>query len=568
MARLVVALGAVFVSAAGVAANPSLRTNVNVVTRHCDVLVAGGSLASLAAAIAAANTSADLAVCFTDITDWPGGQLTASAVPAVDFGTANAAPSPNLVASFADLMAMFAGNPGDCWVSVKCFQPATALDGWITPMLASLPNLAVFLNTAVVGASVAPDGSVVAVSAVQRTPVGPASPWDTPTSAQLADWYSPAPSPAFSKTLLNFTGMAVVVDATEFGDVLVTAGANVTQGVEAPTEYSTATLDYCGQGTVMPFFMQYGTSPAPQPDPVPSGSGGGAPFVIGNYTWDAVWTYRRVDAAPGSTPSTAAPGDISNQNWGGGNDFDTGYLLTPIPPPPVPAGSWAGGINTTQLGAAEARAYGWYHAFKNASAPAITPFLSLNGSVAGTGTGLSKMPYLRDTRRSGAGIYDFRLFYAALSNCSYPGPVPPAPPPAVTSRPTGPGGCSTAYDFADTVAIGTYFYADTHVEVRSACPYPPYLVAGAPVLPYYIPFRALTNVASPNLLVAGKTMAQSFFANSGTRLHPEEWSTGTAAGVAAALMAPRGWNTTTMYAQVGLLQDALAAIGAPLTWHL
>ncbi len=51
----------------------------------CDIVVAGGSLASLAAAITAANASS-AHVCFLDPTDWPGGQLTASAVPAIDFG--------------------------------------------------------------------------------------------------------------------------------------------------------------------------------------------------------------------------------------------------------------------------------------------------------------------------------------------------------------------------------------------------------------------------------------------------------------------------------------------------
>lgn len=43
----------------------------------CDVVVAGGSTASLAAAITAAEADPTLAVCFTEITDWPGGQMTA-----------------------------------------------------------------------------------------------------------------------------------------------------------------------------------------------------------------------------------------------------------------------------------------------------------------------------------------------------------------------------------------------------------------------------------------------------------------------------------------------------------
>jgi ribulose 1,5-bisphosphate synthetase/thiazole synthase len=41
----------------------------------CDIVVAGGSTASLAAAITAAEAAPELTVCFTEITDWPGGQM-------------------------------------------------------------------------------------------------------------------------------------------------------------------------------------------------------------------------------------------------------------------------------------------------------------------------------------------------------------------------------------------------------------------------------------------------------------------------------------------------------------
>lgn len=45
-------------------------------------------------------------------------------------------------------------------------------------------------------------------------------------------------------------------------------------------------------------------------------------------------------------------------------------------------------------------------------------------------------------------------------------------------------------------------------------------------------FRSLTNAKYDNLLVAGKTIAQSFLVNAATRLHPVEWSSGTGAGKA------------------------------------
>jgi hypothetical protein len=111
---------------------------------------------------------------------------------------------------------------------------------------------------------------------------------------------------------------------------------------------------------------------------------------------------------------------------------------------------------------------------------------------------------------------------------------------------------------SDRMAIGSY---DCDMHTIKGCVYPSYMHTYYPILPYYIPFRAMTNRDRPNMLVAGKTMAQSFLANSGnksmppynsslilhflmvvpyvcvaTRLHPVEWSSGTAAGVAAAFM--------------------------------
>ena len=63
------------------------------------------------------------------------------------------------------------------------------------------------------------------------------------------------------------------------------------------------------------------------------------------------------------------------------------------------------------------------------------------------------------------------------------------------------------------MALGDYLFFDIH-KMQSDCPYPPTMPTLAP---YYVPFRALTSMEVPNLLVAGKTMAQTFSANAGTR---------------------------------------------------
>lgn len=104
--------------------------------------------------------------------------------------------------------------------------------------------------------------------------------------------------------------------------------------------------------------------------------------------------------------------------------------------------------------------------------------------------------------------------------------------------------------------------------VAADCAYPSYIVAGAPVLPYYIPFRALTVDGAPNLLVAGKNMATSFFAGAAMRLHPEEWVSGVAAGWAAGAMARNAWSTADALAHIDEVRAGVFSMGSPLNWTL
>ena len=65
-------------------------------------------------------------------------------------------------------------------------------------------------------------------------------------------------------------------------------------------------------------------------------------------------------------------------------------------------------------------------------------------------------------------------------------------------------------------------------------------------------------------------MASSFLASAATRVHPSEWTSGTAAGAAATLMAQRGWSSADMYDNVHELQALLQAppLAQPLQWVL
>jgi hypothetical protein len=559
-------------------------------TIKCDVVVAGGSTASLAAAVTAATAAPNASVCLADPTDWVGGQMTASAVSAFDFG-ANASPA-HQSKSFRDLMTALGAprNPGACWVSEMCYEPVQLLERWVRPALAALPNLRVLNRTVVTGvepcldAAGASNRTICALTMVQRTAKtsGGAAGWSRLLSESLEDWYDPVPSPDFEKASLRLEG-SVFIDATEFGDVLVSGAATalklpVVQGIEEPEELSPTTDDQCGQAATLTFYMGIRNRTGDAPQSVPPGSmAQGAAFDIpmdgeGHlptpWAWDDIWLYRRARLGSGDEATMTrsrcaarhaseqcAPqlGDLTQQNWGGGNDLDNAYPFIPLHAAveEAKAGRHRGGMNLTALSMLEQRAYGWYHYFKNhwpesnSSSALPGAEIFLDQQATGTKTGLAKMPYLRDTRRS-VGLDGFRMAYTAISH-----PV----------------------DFADTVAIGSYAH-DTHG--LSICKMPSYLEAPA-ARPYFIPFRALTNSGAENLLVAGKTMATTFSANSATRLHPDEWSSGVAAGAAAALLAAHhsvgdnSFSTTReLLAGEGLVKlRALlnsSAIEQPLDW--
>ena len=229
---------------------------------QCGVVVAGGSAASLAAAIAAATAAPAVTVCLTDPTDWLGGQLTASAVSAIDFGANRAAA--HWSRSFREMMDALGAprNPGGCWVSTMCFEPAVLVERWINPTVAALHNLRVFKRTTVTATEPCPatagsgPSAICALTAVQRSPRAGAPPeWGALLSQRVNDWYSPAPSPLFTKRTLRLEGKAFV-EATEFGDVLATGAASalrlpVVQGIEEPEESSPTTDDQCGQGKIV-----------------------------------------------------------------------------------------------------------------------------------------------------------------------------------------------------------------------------------------------------------------------------------------------------------------------------
>ena len=539
---------------AAVAAAVSLHvhpaTATDLVESRYDVVIAGGTTAALAAAFAAADDGATVALL--EPTDWIGGQLTASAVPAVDEAwhkvRANAdvhggggdaggevllnvsavARDPRNITPFLRDALLATGNPGQGWVSRFCFEPRPFMERFLIPRERELAGrLTVYRETVVKQVETAGE-RIDAIIAVARTPIPgvAAAGYDRFPSEDLADWYSPTDSERFAKTVHRFTG-AVFIDATEWGEVMALADAPLLQGVEV-VDGELATHDTCGQSITYCFVQEmHAAAVADHPAIEDVGNMGLGAYAERPDAWQKIWTYRRIKGDGGE----ASPGELCLQNWGydverdeGGNDYPFAYLFLDADRTAAQRDDWQGGVDVGVLAAAEKRALAWHEWFRNASPDGVDPDqITLNGEVLGTGHGLAKLPYIRDTRRS-VGVGGFLLKFEDL--------IAPVEGGRLTRR--------TGTEFPDRVALGAY-PADIHPLV--GCKYPEHVHVNHPTMPFYLPLRALTNDGFANLMVAGKTMAQTFVANSATRLHPIEWSSGVAAGVVAADLAGSGATT-------------------------
>ena len=186
---------------------------------ECDVLVVGGGLGGVAAAWAAARRGRK--VCLLEETDWIGGQATSQGVSALDEhehieafgGTRSYYQVREAVRDYyrgllVEPQAAGPLNPGSCWVTRLAFEPLVglrALETLLAPQV-DAGLIQVFLRTKAVSASVEGD-RVVSLTAVN-----------------LDDG---------STTRFEFE---YVLDATELGDLLPMTGAEYVVGAESVAE--------------------------------------------------------------------------------------------------------------------------------------------------------------------------------------------------------------------------------------------------------------------------------------------------------------------------------------------
>lgn len=577
----------------------------------CDILVVGGGLAGVATAYEALK--AGHTVCLTEITDWLGGQISSQGTSALDERATQRSllyfPRGYLEMRQRLIERYGVDDPGDCWVSAVCFLPQDGheilMDMLQEAAKQGKGSLRLFPNTVVKDLQIQPVGSgrqIQAVRGIQHTPAPGAPALNTyPLSQTIADSYNEQDSALFKKKILRFTpppsGKWQVIEATETGELLALADLPYRLGVDAlsytnPSASSSKAYPYCPQAYTYTFAME--ATATPQIAKMPAFY----PQYADSYSYnslnyaespDLVFTYRRIwSVDPEADSKTVNPGDVSMQNWNWGNDYGPGteidnYIYTREQLAAIgqlDPGGWQGGLRTTSLRGGEEQALGYFYWLLTGTTdaklgPVKQPSPNLRylkglDSPMGTVHGLSKYPYIRESRRLigryAYGYADgFTISEIDVSRQNYQAPYYPetlstrtyknlevakaglkaidviigtVKPPELKWR-------TRSRIYSDSVGIGNY-NIDFHPCMKFSPPERPGNMerpgerqAAAETYPFQLPLRAMIPPKIDNLLVTGKNVATSHISAAAYRVHSFEWSAGAAAGTTAAFALER-----------------------------
>ena len=373
---------------------------------ECDVLIVGGGTGGVAAALAAARRGRH--VHLIEETDWIGGQLTAQGVSALDEhehieafgGTASYYQLRNALRDHYRPLAGEAGkqphfNPGNCWVTRVAFEPKVA----VAAMMALLqPHM---------------DAG--------RAHLAFAHQGGCRRSGRRSHRIGNHPSVSRMAAAIKFRP-AMVLDATELGDLLPLVGAEYGVGAETiaetgePHAQPSEPKPHCVQSFTYVFGLErrpqgerhvierparYEFFRAPQPYSLTIEVHGGEiygeesgwlsykVFETMPGTKGGLWTYRRLIDSAQFGPSF--PADLSMFNWPG-NDYREASIID------RPAAEVAAALQD-----AKRASLGFLH-WLQTEAPAEgdrlgAPELRLRPDIMGTADGLAKFPYIRESRR-------------------------------------------------------------------------------------------------------------------------------------------------------------------------
>src|SRR5262245_60885474 len=509
----------------------------------CEVLIAGGGTGGVAAALAAARGGRR--VMLLEETDWLGGQMTAQGVSALDEhdhieafgGTASYYRFRELVPEHYRRLARSARkdfNPGDSWVTRLAFEPRVAvgaIERMLEPYVAD-GRIVIHRRTKTVAAST--DGDrITAVTALGLDDQG----------------------------LVRFHP-EIVIDATELGDLAPLAGAEHVIGAETvaqtgePQAQPAEAQPHCvlsftdtfacerrddGEHHVIARPEKYEHYRSAQPYSLRIEVHGGE--IYGEEsgwleyrlydrmpgTKGGLWTYRRLlDRAQFAA---TAGHDLTMFNWPGNDYRDRSIIATA----PIDAARALQDAKRVSLGFLH-----WLQTEAPATAARLgAPEIRLRPDVMGTPDGLSKHPYIRESRR----IKAVKTIVEQEVSARYQ------------------QGARAAH-FADAVGVGWY-PIDIH---RSG---PEDVGASCRTKPFQIPLGALLPMRITNLIAGGKNLGTTHITNGCYRLHPVEWNIGEAAGALAAFALEERMALAAVRLRPALLerfQRSLLAEGVPLAW--
>jgi FAD dependent oxidoreductase len=484
--------------------------------RHTDILIIGGGLGGVAAALAALRLGQR--VILTESSDWLGGQLTAQAVPPDEHDWIE---ERGCTASYRRLRdgirqyyrdhyplsdtarAQPLLNPGRGNVSRVCHEPRVGL--------------------AVIEAMLAPyraDGQLTVL--LGREPLSAETDGDKVRAVTVAHSLSGEREALHAPFILDATELGDLLELARVEHVIGSESQRDTEephalpGAAAPLDQQAISwcfaLDYLpaqdhtiAQPEDYAFWRTYQAEfwPGPQlgwvdvsPDTLQPRTRtifDGPPER--EYSFD-FWHYRRIFYSGHYAPGRYAS-DITMVNW---PQID--YWLGPIV-----------GVSAAEreqhLRGARQLSLSWLYWMQTA-APRHDggqgyPGLRLRPDVMGSEDGLAKQVYIRESRR---------LLAEQTVLEQHVG---------VAARPAGAG----AESFHDSVGVGSY-----RIDLHPSTGLRTYVDIDC--YPFQIPLGALIPRRVENLLAAGKNLGVTHITNGCYRLHPVEWNTGEAAGALAA----------------------------------
>lgn len=523
----------------------------------CSIAVIGGSTAAYTTALTALKLKLD--VCLVQPQRMVGGQFTAQALPASDDG--------DLLRHRADLVSVsgeefaiskgqrrfrnrqrqlqpvagrIVDDPGGSWVCPLSTTPVTASTALNEPLLPYLKS-----------------GKLTLIPYAEPTSLlrseAEAGELRRVTGVVCRD----------TKTNHSFTVYAkVVVEATDFGDLLELADLPSRIGQEARSDTGEAILPedarpQCQQSFTFDVLVERTQSGWGVPIGAPKEYGRvpwlnlqeftGNFWVSKNNSWkkreffDAfgIFRYRRLKRQS-LNEKTILPGDVAVINWGTsghptrgqccGNDYRTGYLI-----------GLSRSEREKQIKQARIRAQAYIHYLQVNGASDLKP----RGDLTWTKDGIALEPYIREARR---GVALTTIRHEDVAASFFPNQA-------------------RARAFDDTLGIGQYHYLDLHGNLVDGHVSP----KGQDViaLPFTLSAGALVPMDTDGLVLSAKSIGTTHITNAAYRMHPMEWAIGEASGFLAAFSVWTSKQPREIVGDLALLrklQGFATRNGIPIVW--